>query len=416
MDIPAITTRSTCRVCYSDKLTPVFSLGNLYVSNFIAKEDMHKQVKAPLDLIFCENCTLLQLKHTAPQELLYSGFYWYRSGVTETMKKALRDITTKIEKKAKLKEKDIVLDIGSNDGTLLRTYTIPNLVSVGVEPAKNLADEGKKGLSHFINDFWTIQNYNKAMNGKRAKVITAIGMFYDIEDPNQFIADIATALRDDGIFIAQLMCLKNMIDTNDVGNLCHEHLEYYSFSSLEYLFNKNGLEIFDIEINKVNGGSYRIFSKLKGSPRQQTQEERKRVQAVKESEEGLQNAQTFQQFYRRLEDNKQKCVEFIKQEVAKGKKVWVYGASTKGNVILQYYGLNQELIQYASERSPWKWGKYTIGTGIKCVSEEEARREKPDYFLVLPYSFFNEMYPREAEWRAQGGKFIVPLQVFRVIE
>ncbi|HLC19600.1 MAG TPA: class I SAM-dependent methyltransferase, partial [Candidatus Nanoarchaeia archaeon] len=311
MDIPAITTRSTCRVCYSDKLSPVFSLGNLYVSNFITKEDMHKQVKAPLDLIFCENCSLLQLKHTAPQELLYSGFYWYRSGVTETMKKALRDITEKIEKKAKLKEKDIVLDIGSNDGTLLRTYTIPNLVSVGVEPAKNLEDEGKKGLSHFINDFWTIQNYNKAMNGKRAKVITAIGMFYDMEDPNQFIADIATALRDDGIFIAQLMCLKNMIDTNDVGNLCHEHLEFYSFASLEFLFNKHGLDIFDIEINDINGGSYRVYARRKDSSVNQSPAAAKRIAKVKESEKDLNKKEAFLEFYNRLEENKKKCVDFI---------------------------------------------------------------------------------------------------------
>ena len=413
--IPETVARTTCRVCYSLKLVNLFSLGEQFVNDFVPEAEIYSGLKAPLELVFCENCTLVQLRHTAPQELLYKRFYWYKSGVTETMKTALRDITKQAEEKFKLRSGDTVLDLGSNDGTLLRTYQVPGLITVGVEPADNLKEEGAVGITQHIHDFWNYDSYLR-QGGRKAKIVTAIGMFYDMEDPNQFISDAGKALTDDGVFIAQLMCLKNMIDTNDVGNLCHEHLEYYSFSSLEYLFNKNGLEIFDIEINKVNGGSYRIFSKLKGSPRQQTQEERKRVQAVKESEEGLQNAQTFQQFYRRLEDNKQKCVEFIKQEVAKGKKVWVYGASTKGNVILQYYGLNQELIQYASERSPWKWGKYTIGTGIKCVSEEEARREKPDYFLVLPYSFFNEMYPREAEWRAQGGKFIVPLPVFRVVE
>jgi len=207
-----------------------------------------------------------------------------------------------------------------------------------------------------------------------------------------------------------------MLDTNDVGNIVHEHLEYYSFSSLEYLFNKNGLEIFDVEINHVNGGSYRIFSMLRGSTRLQTKEEFERVQKIKDSEADLQNVETFKQFFNRLEENKRKCVEFIKDKIAEGKKVWVYGASTKGNVILQYYGIDANLIQHASERSPWKWGKYTIGTGIRCVSEEEARKEKPDYFLVLPYAFFNEMYEREKEWRANGGKFIVPLPEFRVVE
>lgn len=415
MEIPQVTTRSTCRVCYSDKLSPIFSLGDLYVSNFINKEDLHKAVKAPLELIFCENCSLLQLKHTAPQELLYTGFYWYRSGVTETMKRALRNITAKIEKKCKLKPNDIVLDIGSNDGTLLRSYAIP-LTTIGVEPAKNLADEGKKGLSHFINDFWTIQNYNKAMNGKRAKVITAVGMFYDMEDPNQFIADIATALRDDGIFIAQLMCLKNMIDTNDIGNLCHEHLEYYSFTSLEFLFNKHGLDIFDIEINTINGGSYRVYVRRKDSAVKQSASAGKRIAKVKESEKDLSTKEAFLAFYSRLEENKNKCVSFIKSEVAKGKKVWVYGASTKGNTILQYYGLDSTLLPAASERSPEKWGKYTVGSMVQCVSEEDARKANPDYFLVLPYAFFNEMYEREAEWRAKGGKFIVPLPKFRVVK
>ena len=416
MHIPPITERKTCRVCYSDRLTPVFSLGDLYVSNFIAKEDMHKQVKAPLELIFCEHCTLLQLRHTAPQELLYSGFYWYRSGVTETMKKALRDITEKVEKKVKLSSGDIVLDIGSNDGTLLRTYTVPGLVTVGVEPAKNLADEGWKGLTHFVNDFWTIGNYNTAMNGKRARVITAIGMFYDMEDPNQFIADIATALRDDGVFIAQLMCLKNMIDTNDVGNICHEHLEFYSFASLEYLFNKNGLEIYDVEINSINGGSYRVFARRRDGAVVQTADARARVEAVRHSEKDLNSIEAFLAFKVRLEDNKQKCVAFIHDARARGKKVWVYGASTKGNTILQYYGLSGNEIEAASERSPEKWGKYTVGSMIKCVSEDEARKANPDYFLVLPYAFFDEMYAREADWRAKGGQFIVPLPEFRVVK
>lgn len=409
------TTRKTCRVCYSDKLTNLFSIGNQFVNNFVPEEEVYSGTKAPLELVFCENCTLVQLRHTAPQELLYKGFYWYKSGVTETMKLALRDITQQAEKKFNPKAGDVVLDIGSNDGTMLRTYQIPGLITVGVEPADNLAKEGKQGITHHLQGFWNYDSYMEKV-GKRAKIVTAIGMFYDMEDPNQFISDAGKALTDDGVFIAQLMCLKNMLDTNDVGNICHEHLEYYSFASLEFLFNKNGLEIFDVEINSVNGQSYRVFAKLKGSTRQQTADEKSRVEAIRKSEKNLQNKETYKLFFSKLEENKKKCVEFIQKAVAEGKKVWVYGASTKGNVILQYYGLDYNLIQYASERSPWKWGKYTIGTKIKCVSEEEARLSQPDYFLVLPYTFFNEMYEREAEWRTKGGKFIVPLPQFKVVE
>ena len=229
-----------CRVCGSSNLTFLFSLGSQYVNNFILPGQLQDHLKAPLDLILCENCTLVQLRHTAPQELLYRGYYWYKSGVTDTMRTALADVVQSIENQVELQPGDIVLDIGSNDGTLLRSYTIPDLCTVGVEPATNLASEGCVGLTHFIPDFWNLSSYKKAV-GNKAKVITAIGMFYDMEDPNEFISDAAAALRDDGLFVAQMMCLKSMIDQNDVGNICHEHLEYYSFASLEYLFKKNGL-------------------------------------------------------------------------------------------------------------------------------------------------------------------------------
>lgn len=408
-----VTERKTCRICYSNKLIPIFSLGMQYVSNFIKKEDRGKSIKAPLELVLCKNCSLLQLKHTAPQELLYSRYYWYKSGVTDTMRKALRDITKKAESVFKLKKGDIVLDIGSNDGTLLRAYSIPELILVGVEPANNLVEEGKKGLSYFIHDFWDYESYYKTV-GKKAKIITAIGMFYDMEDPNQFIADVVKALDEEGVFIAQLMCLKNMLDKNDVGNLCHEHLEYYSFVSLEYLFNKHGLEIFDVEINDVNGGSYRIYARLKGSKVKPSAGAEERVKKVQEDEKNLKGVKPYFDFFKRIEDNKKKCVDFIKSEVAKSKSVWVYGASTKGNTILQYYGLNNKLIEAAAEKSPWKLGRYTVGTMIPIVTEEEARK-RADYFLVLPYAFFNEFYEREKEWRSKGGKFIVPLPEFKVI-
>ena len=409
-------TRSTCRVCESDRLSFLFSLGSQYINDFISPNEQKESIQAPLELIICEKCTLVQLRHTAPQELLYRRYYWYKSGVTDTMRSALRDIIVSIESRVGLSPGDVVLDIGSNDGTLLRSYTTPNLFRVGVEPASNLADEGKQGLSCFIPDFWSIQNYHKFVS-KKAKVITAIGMFYDMEDPNQFISDSAEALQDGGIFVAQMMCLKNMLDQNDVGNICHEHLEYYSFSSLEYLFENNGLKIVDVELNSVNGGSYRVYARKKNSMSCSTETSiSTRVKDVREGEAYLRDKSVYSEFLTRLESNKASCVEFIKREVSLGKSVWVYGASTKGNVILQYFGLDSTLIDGASERSPWKWGKYTVGTMILCKSEEEARKSKPDYFLVLPYAFIDEFYKREEQWRKGGGKFIVPFPEFRVLD
>jgi NDP-4-keto-2,6-dideoxyhexose 3-C-methyltransferase len=399
-----IITRKTCRLCNSGNLKELFSLGEQYVNDFVPPDRIGKGIKAPLDLIRCEDCSLIQLRHTAPQEILYSRFYWYRSGVTDTMRRALREVTAQIESLISLNPGDVVLDIGANDGTMLATYTVNGLRRVGCEPANNLVDMLRQQADFVMHDFWSYERYMELATqwgiGK-ARVITAIGMFYDLEDPNQFILDARRALTDDGIFIAQLMCLTPMLEKNDLGNICHEHLEYYALESLRYLFERNGLEIFRIEENDVNGGSYRIFARhFKGTGI--AFDERITVDDL-------------MAFAKRIQENRDRCIEFIKQEVARGKKVYVYGASTKGNVILQYYGLDHSLITAAAERSPEKWGKYTIGTWIPIVSEEEARKAQPDYFLVLPWAFFPEFYEREKAWRAAGGKFIVPLPEFRIV-
>lgn len=397
-------TCTNCRLCGSSNLRDVFSLGEQYINDFVPPERVGEGIKAPLELVMCGKCSLLQLRHTAPQELLYSRHYWYQSGVTDTMRHALRNIAEEIETMVPLFPGDVVLDIGANDGTLLASYTAKGIRRVGCEPANNLIDTLKKNADYVMHDFWNYERYMglaEQWGFKKAKVITAIGMFYDLQDPNGFIRDARRALADDGVFVAQLMCLRPMLNKNDVGNLCHEHLEYYSLDSLKYLFETNGLEIFRIEENDVNGGSYRIFARhYKGTG------------ILYDEKIALDDVLAFAG---RVKDNRNKCVAFIKREVAKGKRVYVYGASTKGNVILQYYGLDNTLITAASERSPEKWGKYTIGTWIPIISEAEARKAQPDYFLVLPWAFFDEFYKREEEWRLRGGKFIVPLPTFRVV-
>lgn len=395
---------TSCRLCGSKALEHVHSFGDLFVSNFVDKKDVRSGVRAPLDLVMCGACSLIQLRHTAPMELMYARYYWYRSGVTDTMRAALRDVSRAVEAAVDLKPGDTVLDIGANDGTLLATYEAKGIRRVGCEPADNLIDSLNSNADHAIHDFWGIGAYERLARTAgigKAKAITALGMFYDLEDPNRFIADARAALADDGVFVAQLMCLASMLEKNDLGNVCHEHLEYYSLDSLKFLFERNGLEMFRIEENAVNGGSYRIFCRPNRGGGI-AYDERITLADVKA-------------FVRRVDDNKRRCVDFIEREVARGKVVYVYGASTKGNTILQYYGLDSTLIAAAAERSPEKWGKYTIGTGIPIVPEEEARRANPDYFLVLPWAFFDEFYEREREWRMKGGKFIVPLSEFRVV-
>ena len=394
---------NNCLLCKNKTLKEVYNLGNFYISNFVSKNNIKKGLKAPLNLKYCKNCTLIQLSHIAPQELMYKKFYWYRSGVTKTMINGLKDIFKESLNYVKLEKKDVILDIGANDGTLLKNYKKKGYVTIGCEPAKNLQKQLKKNSKFQINNFWSKEALNKILiknKLRKPKIITAIGMFYDLEDPNLFIKDAALSLSDDGIFIAQLMCLNSMLKKNDVGNICHEHIEFYSNKSLKYLFEKNGLEIFKIDENDINGGSYRIYCRKfnRGS--------------IKLKNENV--LKDILSFKKRAEKNKKEILTFINKETKKGKKIFLYGASTKGNTVLQYYKINKQTIPFAAERSKEKYGKYTIGTGIKIISEKEARRLNPDYFFVTPWGFIKEFISREKNWIKNGGKFIVPFPKLKI--
>ncbi len=393
-----------CLLCGNNNLRSIFSLGNLYISNFVSKKDIKKGLKAPLQLKYCRKCTLIQLSHIAPQELMYKKYYWYKSGITQIMRNGLKDLFKSSLKHVSLNKNDLVLDIGANDGTLLKYYKSNGFNTIGCEPARNLKNELKKNCKYMINDFWSKINLDKLLkkyNLKKPKIITAIGMFYDLEYPNQFIKDAAESLHDEGIFIAQLMCLNSMVKQNDLGNICHEHIEFYSHKSLKYLFEENGLEIFKIEENNINGGSYRIFCRKfkKGS--------------IKLKKEHV--LENIIKFKKRVDKNKMRTINFINKEIKKGKKIFLYGASTKGNTVLQYYKLDKSKIPYAAERSKAKWGKYTVGTGIKIISENEARKKNPDYFFVTPWGFIKEFLKREKKWTKKGGKFILPFPLFKLI-
>jgi SAM-dependent methyltransferase len=439
-----------CRACGSKELTPLFSLGDQYVSNFVTAADMGQIKlaatvakagvataatekinalfpKVPIDIELCRDCTLVQAKHSASLDKLYRERYWYRSGVTATMRDALKNVVeAAVANVDDLVYGDVVLDIGSNDGTLLRYYDEVRIdefgtkvAKVGVEPAKNLAVEGARGVDIFISDFWSAEAYFKgsgAMRGptRKAKIITACGMFYDMEDPNAFIADVAKVLAPGGVFVAQLMCLRNMLNVGDVGNLAHEHLEFYSLRSLMLLFEKYGLEIFDLETNSVNGESYRLYIGHKND-HVPTFGALARFQDAWNAEKHLSDPATFERFYRGMDLNRLRCREFLLRAKSHGKRTWILGASTKGSVICQWYGLDASLIEAAADRSPEKHGLYTVGTGIPIKSEEAFRAAKPDFALILPYTFRQEIMERERAHRDHGGKFIVPIPVFEVL-
>ncbi len=410
--------RETCRVCKSNKLIPILSLGTQFVTNFV-EEPNEDYVKGPLELVLCNvkdgGCGLLQLRHTVERDVLYKK-YWYKSGISTTMVKALADIASSAERLIKLSPGNIVVDIGSNDGTLLRQYKTQGLTTVGFEPS-NLWKLGTKGNSKIINDYFSYDRFRKEFGNKKARLITSVAMFYDLEDPDAFVEDIRKCLDKDGAWIIQMNYLGLMLENNTFDNISHEHLEYYSLLSLSNLLERHRMEAFDVELNDVNGGSFRIYVRHKGQNVKgfSGHEERLKRQKSYEEKMGFGNSKVYDKFAERIEKTKSDLITFLKQEVKKGKKIFIYGASTRGLVVLQYFGIDKTLIKGAADMNPDKWGKYIVGTGIPIMSVEEYRKEKPDYLLVLPYHFIEEIKNQEKNFLKAGGRMIVAIPEFRII-
>lgn len=353
----------------------------------------------------------MQLRHSSPPEWLYQQ-YWYRSGVNESMREALADICRKAESLVRPAAGDLVLDIGCNDGTLLRSYGGEALIRAGFEPAVNLVPEAAQGTSKIINAYFSSKDFRAHFPGKKAKIITTIAMFYDLDEPGRFTKEIVQCLHPEGVWINQMSYLPLMLERNAFDNICHEHLAYYSLLSLRHVLIRHGLEVIDVETNGVNGGSFCVTA-CHGAHAHHfmTSDRANRLKVLESSEKklGLGNRAIYEEFAGRIHEIRDRLYGFIKREKERGAAIYVYGASTKGNTLLQFARLDAGLIQAAADRSPEKWGKKTIGTGIPIISEAQARAERPDYFLVLPWHFLEEFLQREQEYLKAGGSFIVPL-------
>lgn len=414
----------SCRVCENTDLTNVLSLGDLYVSDFSDQQNSDNGIKAPLDLVLCNHesggCGLLQLKHTVSNESMYRN-YWYRSGINKTMRDELESIASKAKSMTGLKSGDYVIDIGANDGTLLRSYGVEGLNTVGFEPALNLEQYGIQGTTKIIVDFFNFSQWNKNFNNKKAKVITAIGMFYDLDDPNSFVSDVEKCMDDDGLFIVQMMYLPSFLKRNAFDGICHEHLEYYSLFSLSNLLDRHNLEVCDVELKEhINEGSvcFYIRKKNSGGEIKLSLGASDRVSDMinDEKNQGLEGLKTYKEFEKRIIREKDKTLDFLKQEISKGKKIHGYAASTKGNTTLQFYEIDTQLIKAIADRNPDKHGKFTMGSEIPVISEEESRGMKPDYYFVLAWHFLPEFIKRESEFLRHGGKFVVSMPVFKVVD
>jgi SAM-dependent methyltransferase len=401
----------------------LFSLGELYVSDFINKDEDARAGKHDMTLVIDERYGAARLEKCTPIHSMF-GKYWYRSGINQTMRTELKGIVDSVTSVQKLNEGDLWLDIACNDGTLL-SFVPDGIKKLGIDPAEDsFKNESSKIADEVIQDFFTLENFKKSkFKKKKAKIVTCIAMFYDLDEPVEFLKDVTKVLDDDGLFVLQMSYTPLMIKQLAFDNICHEHVYYWGLASIEKLLKKAGLKIVDCQLNDVNGGSFRIYIKKKKSdvttfataPYRDVCNVR--VESLIKWEKGLKldKEEIWLDFYNRIEALKKETVDFIKAEKAKGKVICGYGASTKGNTLLQYFGLDNTLIDAIAERSHYKFGLKTIGTNIPILSEEDVRAMNPDYMLVLPWHFIAEFVKREDEFLSKGGKFIVPCPNFQII-
>jgi len=401
-----------CRVCGSKELKPILSLGNHYVSAFVDSEK-DQGIKVPLSLVLCEECMLLQMEYSAPPESLWNEQYWYKSAINPIIRNDLKDIVEKVEKLVDLKPHDIVFDIGCNDGTMLEFYKNKYIVKGGIDPCLNVCEEAKKKGFRVINDFFKSICYEREFEDK-AKVITAISMFYDLEDPNQFLKDIKGILDKDGLFVIQQNYLVSMLEQVAFDNICHEHREYYSLTSLKNLLERHGFEIFDVELNDINGGSIRTYIKFKENDNYKISEYVKTI-LDKEAKLELDTPKPYLEFADKIDAIKFQVMGILKNLKRDGKKIGICGASTRGNTTLQYFGITPDMVVGASEANPDKHGKKTIGTLIPIMSIEEMKNIKPDYQLVLIWHLFEGLRDKEKDFLKEGGKFILPLPKVKIV-
>jgi len=408
-----------CKVCGSNDLTKVLTLNEQFLSpTFVKtnKDNKLAEIKSPLTLVLCDkeknnkNCGLLQLREITEPDLLYKQ-YFYRTATNDTMRKDLNNLVDQVLKIVNPNEKDIVVDIGSNDCTMLNFYE-NKFQLVGFEPAKNIKfiDKGKN--IKIINNYFNSKNFKENFQEKKAKIITSCAMFYDLENPIQFVKNIEEILDDNGVWCCQISYLDSMIRFNNFYDICHEHLSYYSLESFEYLINKLNLKLFYAETNAVNGGSVRLYICKKISNKFDKPDLASKLNKLRNEEKKLKLTvvETFLNYEKIVTELKIKTVKFVEEIIENKKTVLALGASTKGNVILQHFGLDKEKIPFISERNSEKVGLKCLGSDIELISEEKAREINPEAFIVLPWNFKKEIVEREKEYLKKGGKlmFVMP--------
>ena len=402
-----------CRISGSTNLLSVLSLGDQALTGVFPASSSVPVTVGPLELVWCPDSGLLQLAHVYEASEMYGENYGYRSGLNASMVRHLTQKIGKLEQFAELKAGDTVLDIGSNDATSLKAYQTPSLKRIGIDPTGAKFRQYYPDDIKLVPDFFNAKNFD-SMSKERAKIITSIAMFYDLEDPIAFARDIAHCLRPDGVWHFEQSYMPSMLRLTSYDTICHEHVEYYSLQVVEKILAAADMKVLDVQMNAVNGGSFAVTAGHKNSP---LKANRAVIDWLLSQEErmGLNTPRPYRDFEERVFRHRDDLTRLIRKLTADGKKVFGYGASTKGNVVLQFCGLTEKDIPVIAEVNTEKFGRYTPGTGIPIVSELEARKMKPDYFLVLPWHFKEGILRREGEHLAGGGKMIFPFPEIEIV-
>ncbi len=413
--------RKTCRVCGSTALTKVIDLGEQYLQGSFVKpgKEIPPLRKIPLTLLRCdptkdENaCGLLQMEHTVPPDILYSA-YWYRSGTNNTMRNHLKNL---VEEAVSLLNKfdANVLDIGCNDGTML-SYFPEKYKKFGIDPS-DVAQEIVGDIT-VVQDIFPSNELVKKLNGDKLDIITSIAMFYDLENPISFAKNIKEYLNNQGLWIFEMSYMPLMLKMNSYDTICHEHLEYYSLAVIEYILKQAKMKLINVIQNDINGGSIRCFATHEDNFSYKRDEFTLNIKTLRQEEFDLEldTDKPYKTFQERINVHKNELINLIKDLKKQGKKIHIYGASTKGNTILQWCGIDNHYIEVAAERNPDKYGAFTLGTDIPIVSEADSRALNPDYYLVLPWHFKAEFIEREKEMLNKGVGIIFPLPVIEIVK
>ena len=404
---------SNCRSCHSHSLKYVSTLGGQYLTGIFPNSTNQRVPKGDLGMVICSKCSLLQLKNSFDPDVMYGDNYGYLSSLNLHMVKHLKSKSDKLKKISQLEKGDIVIDIGSNDGTSLKNYN-KDFILIGIDPTiKKLKKFYRKDIIT-ISDFFSKNSVDRYLNKKKAKIITTLSMFYDLPSPVDFAKDIYECLDDQGVWHLEQSYMPMMIKNTSYDTICHEHLEYYSLKSIKYILDITGFKIIDLEFNDINGGSFAITVSKKNSKHK---ENSKIIEWLLKKEDiyKYNSFLTHKNFFQNAEKHKKLFRELLLNLKDMKKKIIGYGASTKGNVILQYCGINSQILDVIVDVNKDKHNKFTPGSKIKIVEESFIKKLKPDFMLVMPWHFKSFILNKEKSFLNSGGKLIFPLPDIEIV-